>query len=68
MEGNPEKLYKKGKEAVTTGFTRWSKDYVSAAIYFDQASSLFKVQGKYDDVDSVGDQSVRGFDSSQHET
>lgn len=50
MEGNPEKLFKKGKEAVTTGVFRWSKDYTAAAMYFDQAAALFKTQGKYADA------------------
>jgi len=50
MENNPHKLFEKGKSAITTNFFKWSKDYVSAVIYFDQSASLFKTQGKYDDV------------------
>jgi hypothetical protein len=37
-----EKAYKKAKEAITTGLTRWSKDYNFAVTYFEDASKLYK--------------------------
>ncbi len=30
-----EKLYKKAEKSLETGFLKWSKDYTSAAIYYD---------------------------------
>ena len=68
MEGNPEKIFKKGKEAITTSFTRWSKDYVSAAIYFDQAASLFKAQGNFAEVQSKGNWSVQRTHNRESKT
>ena len=50
MDGNPEKHFKKGQNALKTGLFQWSKDYTAAAMHFDQASSLFKAQGKYQEV------------------
>lgn len=50
MEGNPDKLFKKGKEDLETGLFKWSKDYTSAAMNFDKAASLFKIQGRYTEV------------------
>lgn len=45
---NPAKFEEKGNEALATGFFKWSKDYVSAAINFDQAAQIYKTQANYD--------------------
>jgi hypothetical protein len=42
MDKSTEELIKKGKNALKKGLFKWSKDYVSAAINFDQASSNLK--------------------------
>jgi hypothetical protein len=58
MEGNADKLVEKGKKALSTGIMKWSKDYVSAAIYFDQAASIYKTNGQYDKAIGVYEQLV----------
>ena len=50
MEGNAEKLCKKAEKALSTGVLKWSKDYVSAAINYDQAASLYKSASQFDKV------------------
>lgn len=50
MENNPKKLVKKAENALKTGILQWSKDYVSAATYYDQAVKIFKANGNYDEV------------------
>lgn len=47
MDKKSKELHKKGKNALKKGIFKWSKDYVSAAMYFDQASASLKNQKKY---------------------
>ena len=37
-----DKLFKEGKEKITTGLMRWSKDYTGAVMSFDEAIKLYK--------------------------
>lgn len=67
MEGDPDKQFKKGKEALETGIFKWSKDYTSAAMYFDKAASLYKVAARYQDVGSTGDNRVQRTDRRKHQ-
>jgi hypothetical protein len=50
MEGDADKCFKKAKEDLETGLFKWSKDYVSAAMNFEKAASLYKTQGRYQEV------------------
>ena len=47
MNKNPEKLIKKGDKALKTGLLKWSKDYVSASMYYSEAAKAFKLQKKF---------------------
>lgn len=47
MDKTSKDLYKKGKNALKKGIFKWSKDYVSAAMYFDQASKSLRIQKNY---------------------
>lgn len=53
MERNPKKLVKKAESALKTGLLQWSKDYVSAATYYDQAAKIYKNDGNYDEAIEV---------------
>ncbi len=50
MDAHADKHCEKAKKAVSTGLFKWSKDYVSAAIHYDQAAKIYFNTGQYDKV------------------
>ena len=42
---NGEKLFKKGKKAITTSFFKWSADYFEGSQQFEKAAKSFAAHG-----------------------
>jgi len=48
-----KKYLKEGDEALKTGVFKWSKDYASAAINYDEAAKIYKSAKQYDQAQAV---------------
>ena len=47
MEKSPDQLVLKAKNALKTGLFKWNKDYVKAAMYYDEAAKKYMAQKNY---------------------
>ena len=48
MNKSPDKLVKEAQKALKTGFFKWNKDYVKAAMYYDEAAKKYMAQKNYE--------------------
>ena len=59
MGKTAEEHVKKAKKALKTHLFKWNKDYVSAAIHFDEAAKKFKAEKKYERAIWVYEQLIK---------
>ena len=58
MNKSPDELVKKAKKALSTGLFKWNKDYVKAAMCYDEAAKKYLAQKNYEKAIYVYEQLI----------
>jgi tetratricopeptide (TPR) repeat protein len=58
MSKSPDKLVKEAKKALKTGLFKWSKDYVKAAMLYDEAAKKYMALKDYENAIYVYEQLI----------
>lgn len=58
MNKSPDKLVKEAKKALSTGLFKWNKDYVKAAMCYDEAAKKYMMLKDYEKAIHVYEQLI----------